>query len=147
MLGTGTAIVGHLRLLTAKQSSLSRLAEIKLPGREGLTQPPPPARLSVGPHLMGKCYKISRTSSRTPCRCISIREKPERETPKGSVLNFSQGNKKHLFLGPIPLRPAKQGKPKSVQQEKIRTPPHTELPSAPSRKKLTLLHRLAPHIK
>ena len=51
----------------------------------------------------------------------------------------------------IPLKPAKQGDEKSVQQGEIRALPslssHTELPSAPSRKELTHLYRLAPHMK
>ena len=38
-----------------------------------------------------------------------------------------------------------------VQQEVFRAPPslgsHTELPSVPSKKELSVLHRLAPHMK
>ena len=51
------------------------------------------------------------------------RRKTGREKQEGSILHLSQGDKIHWFLCPIPLRPAKQGDPKSVHQGVIRALP------------------------
>ena len=67
-------------------------------------------------------------------------------------MNFSQGDKIYWFLGPYSTEASNAGDQKSVQLEGFRAIPslilHPELlPSAPSRKELTLLHRLASPLK
>ena len=54
--------------------------------------------------------KISRTGSGTPCRVHIHRRKTGRETPKGLILHFSQGDKIHWYLEPYSTEASKAGK-------------------------------------
>ena len=134
----------------------------RTPSPAGRDQTSGKGKDSLSPHLLQDC-KCHPTASnvealqnrqdrlKNPLQVHICKRKTERETPKGPILNFSQGDKILWFLGPIPLRPAKQGDQKLVQEGRISAPPsfssHTELRSATSRKELTLLHRLAPPLK
>ena len=70
--------------------------------------------------------------------------------PNRPILNL-QGDKIYLFLRLYSTEASKAGRSEIVAARGIRAPPsldmHTELPSAPSRKELTLLHRLASPLK
>ena len=74
----------------------------------------------------------------------------ERQKDKWPILNFSQGDKIHWFPGPYSTEASKAGKSEIGATRGSQGPPnlgsHTEVPSAPRKKELTLL-RLVPLLK
>ena len=125
-----------LRLSAARQNPFP--GRNQTPGKERTTQPPHPAGL-VG------------QAKEPPAECISVGEMQEEYLLKDPFLTFLRETKYTGSYSPVPLRQAKQGDQKSLQQGGIRTLLrlrfHTELPTTPSRKDLTFLHRLAPPLK
>ena len=75
------------------QAELHSLAEFKFLGREGHTQCQPPAGLQA-------LHPKRKQENRQDKLKNPLQEKTGRETPKGPILNFSQGEKIHWFLGP-----------------------------------------------
>ena len=76
----------------------------------------------------------------------STKERQQEEILNGPVLKSSQGDKVHWVLGPNFSEAIKAGSSESDARRQSRAVLslglHTELPSTPSRRELTLIHRL-----
>ena len=101
---------------------------------------------SNGEALQKRQHRLKNPLWRAFCK-----RKTEKETLKGLILNFSQGDKIHWFLRALFHGSLQSREIRNQCSKRMKASPslgwHTELPSAPSRKELTLLHRLAPPLK
>lgn len=87
----------------------------------------------------------------TCCRLQFCKGKTARGMPRGTTLNFFQGDKIHLFLGPYFTKASKAGRSENGiargNQDPVWPCSHTELLSTPRRRELNLLHRLSPTLR